>query len=170
MAYRNYFDTTGKNSQDGQSAENAFEKILKDKGYETRKSSFGENVHKHIDLYAKKDGIETSYDIKSRKRVNRADINPNDELIWLEVLNTQGKKGWISSEANYITFEREHDFILVTPENLQKLIKEKCNLNNKVNSGKDALYSSYTRSGRADVLTIVKISDILAIMSEKILK
>ena len=37
----------------------------------------------------------------------------------------------------------------------------KCNLDNRVNRGSEALYKGYQRSGRRDLLSIVKMEDIL---------
>jgi hypothetical protein len=100
-------------------------------------------------------------DVKARKRVARKDANVQDDLVWLEFKNVQGKFGWLYGKADWIAFERDEDFVLVKRHDLALMAEKLCDVGDRVAVGKDALYKGYQRSGRKDLLSIVKMSDIL---------
>ena len=78
-------------------------------------------------------------DVKARKRVSRTDEDVQDELVWLEFKNVQGKQGWIYGKADIIAFEREEDFLLVKRDDLAKLGEDLCDLDDRVTKGYEAL-------------------------------
>jgi hypothetical protein len=100
-------------------------------------------------------------DVKARKRVARKDANVQDDLVWLEFKNVQGKFGWLYGKADWIAFERDEDFVLVKRHDLALMAEKLCDVGDRVAVGKAALYKGYQRSGRKDLLSIVKMSDIL---------
>jgi len=166
--YKNKFDKDGKCSIEGHSAEDLFEKVAEKKGYLVKRSSKEENMHKHIDMFlegkdaASKKSKEVSVDIKARKRTSRRDKKFNDEWIWVELKNVQGKNGWIYGEADFIVFEREEDFIVASRKNIIELIDSKVRFDlGFVDRAYQAKYQVYQRKGRRDQITQVKMSDIL---------
>lgn len=145
----------------GDLAENLFVTTAKKKGYQCTKSSAKSNMHKHIDYHLEKSGKSRSFDVKSRKRTNRNDKNFNDDWIWIEFKNVQGKKGWLYGDADYIAFERENSFLVVQREELAKLCEKMVDLKSKVTHAKQAKYKSYTRWKRKDVLSQIQVKDII---------
>jgi hypothetical protein len=155
------FMSKWKNSESwnrGQAVESEFSKLMDIRKLDYRKASKKEQF-KHIDYHSSFGTI----DVKAKKRLNRGDGEEQDEFIWLEFKNVQGKAGWLCGETNVIAFERDNDFVLVKRKDLLNMALKKCDLNRRVNYSKDALYKGYTRKGRKDLITIVKMSDILQI-------
>lgn len=107
-------------------------------------------------------------DVKAKKRINRSDKEEQDDLIWLEFKNVQGKLGWLTGYTDIIAFERDKDFILVHRKNLLYWAERVCELNNLVIYSKDALYKGYTRKGRKDLISIVKMSDLMKNVAHKV--
>lgn len=140
----------------GQEVETSFQDVLDRRGIKYRRATLDEQ-YKHFDYITDKGTI----DVKSRKRVNRSDRSEQDELVWLEFKNTAGKKGWLTSDVDLIAFERIKDFVLVRRQSLHQMAISKCNLKDKVSRGSEALYKGYQRNGRKDLLSIVKMQDIL---------
>jgi hypothetical protein len=77
-------------------------------------------------------------DVKARKRVARKDANVQDDLVWLEFKNVQGKFGWLYGKADWIAFERDEDFVLVKRHDLALMAEKLCDVGDRVAVGKDA--------------------------------
>jgi Holliday junction resolvase len=161
MAYRNQFDRNGKNSLHGNSAEKLFEQILIKKGYVVRAATFAEQVNKHVDFFAEKDGKITAFEIKARKKTNRVDKEYDDLLLWIEFRSVAGRAGWIYGASDKLIFERLNDFVSIDRLKLVEICESKCDLTSLVTSAKDALYRGYQRSGRRDIISMIKMTDIL---------
>ena len=140
----------------GQEVETSFQDILDRRDIKYRRATLDEQ-YKHFDYITDRGTI----DVKARKRVNTSDSSEQDELVWLEFKNTAGKKGWLASDVDLIAFERAEDFVLVRRQALHHMAMSKCNLEDKVSRGSEALYKGYQRNGRKDLLSIVKMQDIL---------
>ena len=50
-------------------------------------------MFKHIDFYWIKDGKDIGIDVKSARKKNRYDLEPNYEINWVELKNVHGRKG-----------------------------------------------------------------------------
>lgn len=149
----------------GEAAENSFSRLLSKKGT-VRPASTSQQI-RHIDfILTTSKGEKLRYEVKARKRVSRSEDNPTDELVWLEFLNVRGDAGWLYGNANFIAFEREKDFVIVDRIKLKTMAETKCDLALKVNSPSNALYKGYTRFGRSDLISIVKMPDIVEIADE----
>ena len=166
--YRNKFDKHGTCSVEGHSAENLFEEEAVLRKYIVRRATKQENMHDHIDMFmeglSKSDSkpVEVSVDIKARKRVSRRDKKFNDDWVWIEMKNVQGKDGWLYGKANFIVFERENDFVLAPRKNIIELINSKVRFDlGFVDRAYQAKYQVYQRKGRRDQITQIKMSDIL---------
>ena len=140
----------------GQEVETSFGDILDRRGIKYREATLDEQ-YQHFDYVTDRGTV----DVKARKRINRSDNSEQDELVWLEFKNTAGKKGWLTSDVDFIAFERAEDFVLVRRQSLYQMAIDKCNLDDRVSRGSEALYKGYQRSGRRDLLSIVKMEDIL---------
>lgn len=160
MGYQNSFDYNGKNQISGQNAEDVFEKLAKNKGLIIKKATLKQQ-YSHIDfLITNKDKKTYFIDIKARKKINRSSENFSDDLVWIEFKNVAGNEGWLYGAADFISFERENDFVIVPRKNLI-LICEKIVTRNIVNKSSEALYNRYTRKDRKDELSLIKMQDIL---------
>lgn len=161
MRYRNQYDFSGKNQESGESAENSFQKIAILKGFLIKKANLKQQLS-HIDfILTAKNNLKYLIDVKARKKSSRSDSKVNDELVWIEFKNVSGKQGWLYGAADYIAFEREDDFIIALRSNLVTLCERLVNKNLKTNTSKDALYKIYSRSGRNDEISMIKMQDIL---------
>jgi hypothetical protein len=140
----------------GQRVEKEFTKLLKKRDPNYKKAN-RENQFRHIDYHTSFGTI----DVKAQKRISRSDSNEQDELVWVEFLNVQGRNGWLKSAVDIIAFERENDFVLVKRNYLLGMAKVKCNIEDKVTNSSDALYKGYQRAGRKDLISIIKMEDIL---------
>ena len=86
----------------------------------------------------------------------------NDDWIWVELKNVQGRKGWVYGDANFIVFERENDFVVASRLSIIELIESKVRFDlGFVERAYQAKYQVYQRRGRRDQITQVKMSDIL---------
>tara|TARA_R100000808_G_scaffold4105_1_gene13668 strand:+ start:24292 stop:24840 length:549 start_codon:yes stop_codon:yes gene_type:complete len=171
MAYVNQRDEGGKCSKIGENAETVFSRLAKNKGYKVTPATREENIHKHIDFFIENIKLSESLkiDVKARKKNKRKDSDFNDDWLWLEFKNVQGKDGWLKGEATHIAFERENEFALVPRAELLEWAKKKIAANNggrltikaKVSSASQAKYKLYTRWRREDLLTQVAYNDII---------
>lgn len=140
----------------GQGVEAMFAKLLNKRTTDVRAADLKEQFS-HVDYFSDFGKI----DVKARKRVARSDDNTQDDLVWLEFKNVQGKFGWLYGKADWIAFEREDDFVMVKRHDLALMGEKLCDLGDRVSVGRDALYKGYQRRGRKDLLSIVKMSDVL---------
>jgi hypothetical protein len=170
MTYVNKFDKEGKCSKEGHSAEDLFESIAASKNYIITRSTKSENMHKHIDMFLEGKDQKTqekkiiSVDIKASKRTSRKDKNFNYEWVWVEIKNVQGRNGWLFGEADFIVFEQEEDFLLVSRKALVNFIKSNVRFDlDFVERASHAKYRIYQRKGRRDQITQIKLKDLLTL-------
>ena len=141
----------------GQELERKFYEILKLRDKNARQATPQEQ-YKHIDFFT----YFGTIDVKSKKRIGRADVDEQETIVWLEYKNVQGRDGWLVSPfVDILAFERDDDFILVKRKELQQMADELCNLDDMVDKSSDALYKGYTRKGRKDLITQVKMKDVM---------
>lgn len=160
MAYRNKYDKDGSAFVLGESAENSFVNAAEKNGMIATAGS-RQDEFDHIDFYVSKDNLNFSVEVKSRKKIKRGDSSVNDELIWIEFKNVRGKRGWLYGGADALAFEREHDFVIVDRKLLARLCERLCDLTQLNANVKIPLYTAYQRYGRQDILSLIKMSDIL---------
>ena len=142
----------------GQKLEDEFFELVKMRDPNARRATPKEQ-YRHIDFVT----YFGTIDVKSKKRIGRADGDEQDTIVWLEYKNVQGKEGWLVSEVDILAFERDDDFILVRRSILHDMANSLCNLKDMVDKTSDALYKGYTRRGREDLITQVKMRDIMNI-------
>jgi hypothetical protein len=164
MAYRNKYDKDGASFNLGANAESSFVSAAKKAGLAIRKSEAKDefrHIDFHINLSTSKE-LEMSVEVKSRKKVKRSDSSVNDDLVWIEFKNVQGKRGWLYGAADLLAFERENDFLLVERKLLARLCERLCDLTKMNVDVKMPLYTGYQRRNREDVLSLIKMSDIIS--------
>jgi len=157
--YKNSRDKDGGCSDDGYRAETLFMRTLK---------SLGDTPERVFNLEDQLSGIDVkslmmgSVDVKAIRRVGR-DGEPQEEFIWVEFKNIVGQDGWLYSKADYIAFERGDDFVIVKRSDLIPLCETLVDLNEKVQSSNKALYHAYSRRGRRDLISMIKMEDLFLI-------
>jgi hypothetical protein len=142
----------------GQKVEADFFKLLKKFDPKARKAN-REDQYRHIDFHSAFGKI----DVKARKKINRRDSEEQEELIWVEFKNVGGREGWLFGSADLIAFEREKDFLVVKRILLMGLCQSLCNTLKRVEKSGEALYKGYQRAGRKDLISMIKMSDLLAL-------
>ena len=173
MAYKNKYDKGGNCSVMGHRAEATFSDLAEARGFNIQEATRHQNMHEHWDLSLDRwndeddDLVYMMVDVKARKKTRRKDTQFNDEWIWLEFMNVQGRKGWLKGNATHIAFERENDFVLVPRKDLLYWAKKEITRRNGVaparaENARDARYKYYTRWQRKDVLSQVHMKDIIS--------
>jgi hypothetical protein len=161
MGYRNSFDYSGQNQISGECAESKFEKLANKKGLKVKKANKSQQFA-HIDfILIDKKNTTHLVDVKARKKVSRTSSSFSDDLVWIEFKNVSGNEGWLYGASDFIAFERESDFVIVPRANLVNLC-ENLVTQKRVSVSSEALYSKYTRNGRKDELSLIKMQDILS--------
>jgi hypothetical protein len=123
-------------------------------------STKDQDRHDHIDFFV--DGI--TYDVKSEKRFRRRDDNTRSDLIWLEMKNVRGHKGWLCSEVNKIAFELDKQFYIFDREKLLQFAREFL-IREKIYNV-PYYRKLYRRSGTSDLISYVYLNDIIHLVEE----
>lgn len=153
-------NTRYKESQEvGAKAESLFAEIYKSRGKELRKANTKQDKFEHIDFFF---ANGESVDVKARKKINRKNKAAQDDLIFVEIKNVSGKNGWLHGKADWIAFERENDFVIVSRKELVKLVDFLVDKEKWVDKTENALYKVYRRWNRPnEMVTLLKMKDIL---------
>lgn len=131
-----------------------------------KKSSFEQDTQDHIDFIIHLGGKRFTVDVKSRKKFKMTDKEPNDTIIWLELVSVTGNDGWVYGDADYIVFEREDDWMFVPTKSLRELCS---NIPPGVYE-KKILYRRYQRKGNKDEIVLVKDTDVTPLAKKFIKK
>ena len=139
----------------GQAVEREFEALLRQRDPHFRRATTEEQF-RHIDFVTSFGTI----DVKAKKRLHRAK-SIQEEKLWLEFRNVQGKHGWLTApHLDVLAFERDDCFVLTKRTSLLELADNLCDLSHHVDSPNKAHYRAYTRKGRRDLLSVIAISDL----------
>ncbi len=157
---RNRFDK--KDSLElGQKAEDAFARLAIQQGWTVEPAPERGNMDEHYDYVISKEGQTFKVEVKSKKRVRRGDSGTQDELIWVELHGVREKDpGWLFGKADLIAFELATSFRIVKRVDLVKVINSLLDFNAHVSRPEEALYKQYSRPGRHDSLTMIKVEDL----------
>lgn len=159
MEYRNSLDKSGECSKNGKIAEDAFLALVKRKNCKFRKATIQEQFD-HIDYILNTNNTDIAFDVKAMKKVSRSSNKVSNDLVWVEFQNVSGKNGWLYGKSQCIVFEREKDFVIVS----RKSLLEFCEKNvekKKVYNSHEAIYKIYTREGRKDIISMIRMDDLL---------
>ena len=159
--------------KEGSSAEEEFSRLAKLRGFGVKPAT-GMEQFDHIDFHLtsdEEDGVMTAMvDVKSRKRIKRTDDRFQDEWIWIELKNVRGKEGWLHGLADFIAFETTDSFILSFRKELADWCEAHIDLGIKVKSPEESKYCVYTRKGKQDLLSLIKVEDIVRLPNTAIWK
>lgn len=148
MSSRSHIKRSGAIGENGQ---NKYYQACKASNLDIKKSSNKQDMN-HIDFFV--DG--KSIDVKGLKDTHR------EGKIVLEIKNVQGNDGWCSASGpEWVAFDFGAFFFHVKNKDLIKLIAKKCDLTKKVNKISEALYKSYSRKDRNDLMTVVSLTDVI---------
>ena len=159
MAYQNKHDKSGLNSSDGDLAEQAFRELAVEKGYMVVEAT-KEMQFAHVDFLLEKDGKFWKIDCKAKKKLDRSSKNYTDEFCWIEFVNVQGNPGWLYGKADYIAFQREYGFMLVSRKELSELCDRVVDFTTVASKAKFAYKKVYRRFKRKDKIAYLKFSEI----------
>lgn len=148
----------------GQGAESRFALLAQKRGWAVTEASREGNIEDHFDYEIAKDGQRLRVDVKSKKRIARNAGDVQDELLWIEFRSVRGVKGWLFGSADLIAFETKNGFKIVERKALVRIINKLVKIHVRVDKPEDALYKVYTRKGRPDEITLIKISDLTPIL------
>jgi hypothetical protein len=149
----------------GQKAEDIFAKLATERGWEIKSASAGENIDDHFDFRMRKDKEILKVEVKGKKRIDRSDANPQEELVWIELHGVRiHDAGWLFGKADLIAFQMDASFRIVKRLDLVALVCKMIDYKSKVNSPKDALYKAYSRAGRSDILTMLRSEDLKQVL------
>jgi len=112
-------------------------------------------MNEHWDGIFVIDGLERRVDIKSQKSIKRGE-DPSQTHTWIELVNVNGKRGWIFGDADIIAFQYNDEWILC---DRMKLLHETIKtLSLDFGKKEGQLYRRYQRR---DVLVLVPLTVIL---------
>jgi hypothetical protein len=94
------------------------------------------------------------------KRINRSDPSVQDDTTYVEWLNTAGYDGWMVKGADVIIFERKDSILIISREDLLSFCEEKINKDLRVDSARECLYKVYSRQGRSDLISMIRLDDL----------
>jgi hypothetical protein len=140
----------------GKKVEYLFTDILQSFGT-TQEATKDQDIHEHWDV-----SLTTLFDVKGLRKVKRNDDDYNENIQWIELRNVHGNKGWIHGKAHIIAFETIDYWILVERKRLLTFINRKVQDKQTLHT-EPQLYKLYRRSGREDVLTMIKTLDLCSI-------
>jgi hypothetical protein len=145
----------------GRACEALFVLTAESLGFEVVKSSVSDDMTKHIDFYLFFDGQGGwGVDVKGK--------NKHDE-IWCEFKNVKGNKGWMLGEADIIAFDMptSNGFCIVDRQELLSFCLDFVS-GEIVDNKHDAYGKIYTRKGRKDEITKIKMSDLEQLKSFRV--
>ena len=150
---------TSENWEKGNQAEQKFQNLALELGWEVVESNIESDRFEHIDFVItwgtpSKHGPDdltasSSVDVKAQ---NTAE---NGEETWIEMRNTQGGPGWLYGEADLIAFDQGDTFLVVERVTLKEWIEANVE-KDYVTLAHQALMKVYTRKGKKDMITLVK--------------
>ena len=149
-------------SNTGRVAEERFVRAARKKGLGVKKSLRDEDMYDHVDYWL------TLPDNSKRWGVDVKGNNLPDE-VWVEFKNVRGDDGWLYGGATIIAFDmpEEGGFAIVDRDELA-FFCEKHVRDEKVTDKKNAYLRKYTRKGREDVISILKLHDLKGLMSYRV--
>jgi hypothetical protein len=149
----------------GQKAEDIFANIAAERGWEVKPASASENIDDHFDYRIKKDKELYKVEVKGKKRIQRADVDTQAELVWIELHGVRiHDAGWLFGKADLVAFQTNASFSIVKRLDLVAQVCKLIDYKSKVTSPKDALYKTYSRAGRSDILTMIRYEDLKRVL------
>lgn len=137
-----------KSIDEGNSSEELFSKVMKDRGWDVRSANIDEQ-YKHIDFFLSKNGVFISVDVKAKKRLSSTDSDFLTGWLWVEIAGHAGNPGWLYGEQSHVAFHTEEGFLIVSRKSLVGFCESKIDLEAPTwewaTESKDAKYKLYRR-------------------------
>lgn len=108
------------------------------------------------------------FDVKGVKKSRRSDDMKDDSIHWVELLNVQGKEGWLYGKAKYIAFLTNTSILYVPRLELINLINTKIKNTSVKTSMPNECYVPYQRRDRMDLIVKVLTSDLRKIAKQEL--
>jgi hypothetical protein len=136
----------------GTAAEQRFFDICKKRKYVIRPATQKENIVSHFDFIVQGKRVE----VKSMKAPRRGQA-PDPNIIYLELRNVEGGDGWLYGRADFIAFEQERGFLIVSRKELVQLVDR---MQSRCRSARTSglFYTMYSRANRRDLVMILPLS------------
>ena len=149
----------------GHTAEDIFVRMAAQRGWEIKPASPGENIDDHFDYRIKRGQEAYKVEVKGKKRIGRADASTQEKMVWIELHGVRiHDAGWLFGKADLIAFQMNASFRLVKRQDLVALVCKLIDYKSKVATPKDALYKTYSRPGRSDILTMLRYEDLKGVL------
>jgi len=130
-------------------------------GYEVKPPTDYEARARHVDFWVRRDGAPwSSVDAKAMKKLRRSDARAQDEWTFIEWMNNQGRDGWLVNGAELMVFERERVLMLIKREELLRWASSKVDFNRHVTRSGEAKYAMYSREGRSDLMSLIRLDEV----------
>lgn len=136
----------------GDDGERRFYDSCKAAGFDIKKTTAQKDM-KHIDFMVN----GKSFDVKGIKKSHK-----NGEIL-IELKNVRGDMGWCNNKNSpeYVAFDFGAFFLCVCNSDMYAMVMDLCDLKSKVLTIEEALYKGYQRKDRSDLMTLVKLQDVL---------
>ena len=139
-----------------------FDKLV-ERGESPSFSSDKQNICDHIDILS--NGVR--YDVKDVKKLRRGDNEGDPDIIWLEMTNVRGNKGWLQGEADRIAFYNGKDFDVVDRKELLEFSRKLIDWDGFIVM--EPLHKTpYQRENRKDLIAYIYRSEIKHLIKETI--
>jgi hypothetical protein len=140
--------------------ENSLIRLFTQLGFPAERASAEEDRRKHIDVWATgTDGIRHSFDAKAMRSLSRG--GPlQDAWVAVEWRGSGGGPGSIYGAQEFFAFERLGGVLIVVREDLLAFSLERVALHERVDRADYALYKTYSRRGRDDLISWVNVNDL----------
>ena len=146
---------TARTTAMGVAAERYFYDICRGRRYAVRPATSYENRVEHFDFEVQGMRIE----VKAMKAPRRG-MRPDPNIIYVELRNVDGGRGWLYGSADYIAFEQRGGFLMVQRRELVRLAEHMAVRCRKARvSG--VYHTLYSRANRADLVLVLHIDDVL---------
>jgi hypothetical protein len=137
-------------------------------GYAAEKATAEEDMRLHIDFWATGlDGARHSFDAKSMRSLSRGGPQ-QDEWVAVEWRGVRGTPGSIYGAQEFFAFERRDSVMIVPRAALLEFSLARVSMDVRVERSDYALYKTYTRSGRQDLISWVRLADMPAQMKREL--
>jgi len=167
-----YYEQAKRNGEEhytrGETAERRFSMTCRNLGlhYKVHDESTVQERNKHFDFYVWRNGEKLRVEVKAPKKLARSCQDVQYDWQVIEFLGDSGKQGWIHGKADFLAFEMERDFIIVSRKKLKRLAFDLCDGKEIVKRADESYYKLYSRNGLS-LTTMISIEDILSLDHER---
>jgi Tfp pilus assembly major pilin PilA len=140
-----------------------FTKVAKTKGYKTHNPSYGErknNIDLILEGHVNNKTTKVTIDIKKKNGKN------GNKWVWIEYDTSQGSRGWVYGDAQFIVFETSDAFIFVNRSKLLRWLQSSQMVRwdlPYVAKPWAAKYRLFRRLNTQETITQIQVSDLFNI-------